>query len=240
MADDGIAFDGTTPERAAPGRRRGGVPGARRGASPRAAIACACAIAAPRRSRTTASTGRRSPPACPTRADLYIANRGHRLIGLVPRARGRRVLDSQSRPLSARSRAMCWRAAAPPAGDRHHRRAIMQRRCRGGCRAAAAPSFPMAWPTPFRAPRRAACAAAAARDLHLEPAARPRLAARSVGAAHPSGACPRPSCISIAGPRSMARSATRKAAAMARGAGARRRAGGEGRAPPRAAAARAS
>ena len=91
---------------------------------------------------------------------------------------------------------------------------------------------------PFRTSRAAARATAAARDLHLEPAARARLAARSVGARASIRRCRRRSFISIAAPRSMAASARRRprpmAAVLARADAAR----GERRAPPRAAAAR--
>ena len=53
-------------------------------------------------------------------------------------------------------------------------------------------------------PCRAARAAAAARGLHLEPAARARLAARSVGGADRARRCRRPSCTSMPARRSMA------------------------------------
>jgi glycosyltransferase involved in cell wall biosynthesis len=81
MADDGIAFDGTTPERAALGGAEG------------AFVSLAEAFAA-RGHRVLVRNRCAAPivhngvdwaplPALPARADLYIANRGHRLIGRV-------------------------------------------------------------------------------------------------------------------------------------------------------------
>ena len=81
MADDGIAFDGSTPERAPLGGAEG------------AFVALAEAFAA-RGHRVLARNRCAAPlvrngvdwaplPGLPSRADLYIANRGHRLIGRV-------------------------------------------------------------------------------------------------------------------------------------------------------------
>lgn len=81
MADDGIAFDGTTPERAPLGGAEG------------AFVALANAFAA--RGHRVLARNRCAAPlvwngvdwaplsGLPGRADLYIANRGHRLIGRV-------------------------------------------------------------------------------------------------------------------------------------------------------------
>ena len=87
MADDGIAFDGRTPERAP------------LGGAEAAFLALAEAFAA--RGHRVQVRNRCAAPlshngvawakladGVPARADLYIANRGHRLIGLVPARRG--------------------------------------------------------------------------------------------------------------------------------------------------------
>jgi glycosyltransferase involved in cell wall biosynthesis len=90
MADDGIAFDGATAE-AGP-----------LGGAETAFVALAEALAArghkvEARSRCAASLCHRGvdwvpvTAAAPRSCDLYIGNRGHRLIGLVPRP-GRRLL----------------------------------------------------------------------------------------------------------------------------------------------------
>lgn len=88
MTDDGIAFDGLTPERAPLGGAEG------------AFLALAEALAARGhrvmvRNRCAAPLTHRgvdwAPLAAglPSECDLYIGNRGHRLIGLVPSARRR-------------------------------------------------------------------------------------------------------------------------------------------------------
>jgi glycosyltransferase involved in cell wall biosynthesis len=87
MADDGIVFDGTTPERAPLGGAEG------------AFVSLAEALAA--RGHRVLARNRCAAPllyrgvdwapltaAPPARADLYIANRGHRLIGRVAARRG--------------------------------------------------------------------------------------------------------------------------------------------------------
>jgi glycosyltransferase involved in cell wall biosynthesis len=89
LADDGIAFDGATAE-------TGPLGGAETAFVALAEALAARGHAVEARSRCAAPLRHRGvnwapidgvPPPC----DLYIANRGHRLIGLVPRAR-RRVL----------------------------------------------------------------------------------------------------------------------------------------------------
>ena len=97
MADDGIAFDGTTPERAP------------LGGAESAFVSLAEAFAA--RGHRVLVRNRCAAPVLhngvdwaplarlPERADLYIANRGHRLIGLVPAARGAFWLHNPGRYL---------------------------------------------------------------------------------------------------------------------------------------------
>ncbi len=88
MTDDGIAFDGTTPGRAP------------LGGAEAAFLTLAEALAA--RGHRVTVRNRCAAPLChrgvdwapldsglPETCDLYIANRGHRLIGLVPRAKRR-------------------------------------------------------------------------------------------------------------------------------------------------------
>lgn len=88
MTDDGIAFDGTTPQRSP------------LGGAEAAFLTLAEALAARDhavlvRNRCTAKLVHNRVEwaplelGVPDRCDLYIANRGHRLIGLVPRARRR-------------------------------------------------------------------------------------------------------------------------------------------------------
>jgi len=88
MTDDGLEFDGATPER----RPLGGAEAAflslaeafaARGHAVRVCNNCAAPLTRNGVAWTPISAG--VPEAC----DLYIGNRGHRLIGLVPRARRR-------------------------------------------------------------------------------------------------------------------------------------------------------
>ena len=88
MADDGIAFDGRTAER---GPSAGPRPHSRR--SPKhwrgAATGLRCATAAAPPSAIRVSIGRLCRTAFRPACDLYIGNRGHRVIGLVPQAKRR-------------------------------------------------------------------------------------------------------------------------------------------------------
>ena len=88
MTDDGVEFDGTTPDH----RPVGGAEAAflslaeafaRRGHAVRVCNNCAAPLTRDGVEWTPIKKG--VPEAC----DLYIGNRGHRLIGLVPKARGR-------------------------------------------------------------------------------------------------------------------------------------------------------
>ena len=237
MADDGIVFDGTTPERrrwAAPRRRSWRSP--RR--SPRAAIACSV------RNRCAAP----------------LAHNGVDWAPLADgTARARRSLHRQSRPSPDRPGAAARRAcsgftipAAICAKPRYvwallrHRPVIVTI---GAYHAATVPwwmpsggraviPYGIADAVP-RTPRRRV-----RRRRRARSSPRTRCAASIGCSICGSGAsirrCPRPSCISIAGPRSMATRRRRQGGGDGGGAGARRRARGEGRAPPRAAAARAT
>jgi len=89
MADDGIVFDGTTPSRAPLGGAEAAfltVAEALAARGHRVFVRNRCATALPYRGVDWAPLASGTPERC----DLYIANRGHRLIGLVPRA-GRRL-----------------------------------------------------------------------------------------------------------------------------------------------------
>ncbi len=86
MADDGIAFDGRTPEKGPLGGAESAFISvaealARRGHSVVAATNCAAALA------HKGVEWRPIGDGLPDEADLYIANRGDRLLTLVPRAR---------------------------------------------------------------------------------------------------------------------------------------------------------
>jgi len=86
MADDGIAFDGTSPEKGPLGGAESAFVAvaealARRGHSVLAATNCPAAIVHNGVEWCPISGG------LPEEADLYIANRGDRLLALVPRAR---------------------------------------------------------------------------------------------------------------------------------------------------------
>ena len=88
LADDGVSFDGRTPEERPLGGAESAVVGlvealARRGH--RVTVANKCESPLDHRGVAWRKLG----DGMPERADLYIANRGHRLIGLVPRARSR-------------------------------------------------------------------------------------------------------------------------------------------------------
>jgi glycosyltransferase involved in cell wall biosynthesis len=88
MADDGIAFDGTTPSRGPLGGAEGAfltLAEALAGRGHRVMVRNRCAAPLLHNRVDWAPLER----GIPEEADLYIANRGHRLIGLVPRARCR-------------------------------------------------------------------------------------------------------------------------------------------------------
>lgn len=87
MADDGIAFDGTTPARAPLGGAEAAFVAlaegfAARGHRVRVRNRCPAPVTVDGVDWAPLVDG------VPARADLYIANRGHRLIGLVPARRG--------------------------------------------------------------------------------------------------------------------------------------------------------
>jgi len=88
MTDDGVEFDGGTPD----GRPLGGAEAAflslaeafaARGHAVRVCNNCAAPLTRNGVEWTPIASG------VPEECDLYIGNRGHRLIGLAPRARGR-------------------------------------------------------------------------------------------------------------------------------------------------------
>jgi glycosyltransferase involved in cell wall biosynthesis len=88
MTDDGIAFDGTTPSRAPLGGAEAAFLTlaealAARGHRVAVRNRCAAALAYHGVDWAPLQSG------LPVESDLYIANRGHRLIGLAPRARRR-------------------------------------------------------------------------------------------------------------------------------------------------------
>ncbi|HUZ73855.1 MAG TPA: glycosyltransferase [Stellaceae bacterium] len=88
MADDGIVFDGTTPERAPLGGAEGAFVALAEGFAARGhGVAVRNRCTAPVR-HNGVDWAPLAAGDLPARADLYIANRGHRLIGLVPAARG--------------------------------------------------------------------------------------------------------------------------------------------------------
>ena len=210
MADDGMAFDGTTPEHAPLGGAEAAFVALAEGFAARGhRVLVRNRCAAPVRHNGVDW----APPGegLPARADLFIANRGHRLIGAMP-ARARRLLAAQSRPLSAQA-ALSLGTGAPSPGDRHYRhlsrghRAVVdaERRARRH-------SLWHGRAVPGAAP--AARTPAAARDLHLEPAARIGLAARSLGAAHSSRPA-RGGAASLLRPRGLWRAGAAKSAPMA-------------------------
>jgi glycosyltransferase involved in cell wall biosynthesis len=87
MADDGIAFDGSTPARAPLGGAEAAFVALAEGFAARGhRVSVRNRCAAP----VTVNGVAWAPLAAgmPARADLYLANRGHRLIGLVPARRG--------------------------------------------------------------------------------------------------------------------------------------------------------
>src|ERR1700730_7999472 len=89
MTDDGIAFDGTTPSRAPLGGAEAAfltVAEALAARGHRVTVRNRCAVPLTHRGVDWAPLATGMSDAC----DLYIANRGHRLIGLMPRA-GRRL-----------------------------------------------------------------------------------------------------------------------------------------------------
>lgn len=89
MTDDGIAFDGLTPERSPLGGAEAAfltVAEALAARGHRVKVRNRCAAPLMHKGVDWAPLAIGTPERC----DLYIANRGHRLIGLVPRA-GRRV-----------------------------------------------------------------------------------------------------------------------------------------------------
>ena len=88
MADDGVAFDGRSPERGPLGGAEGAFVAlaealAARGNQVRAFTNCPAPLSYKGVDWTPIAQG------LPETADLYIANRGDRLIGLVPRAKSR-------------------------------------------------------------------------------------------------------------------------------------------------------
>lgn len=88
MTDDGIAFDGTTPASAALGGAEAAfltVAEALAARGHRVKVRNRCAAALTHRGVDWAPLDASLPESC----DLYVANRGHRLIGLVPHAKRR-------------------------------------------------------------------------------------------------------------------------------------------------------
>jgi glycosyltransferase involved in cell wall biosynthesis len=88
MADDGIVFDGLTPSRAPLGGAEAAfltLAEALAARGHRVNVRNRCAAPLTHNGVDWAPLDRGMPDAC----DLYIANRGHRLIGLVPKARRR-------------------------------------------------------------------------------------------------------------------------------------------------------
>ena len=88
MADDGVEFDGSTPERQPLGGAEAAFLAlaealAARGHEVRVANNCPAPLARNRVAWTPIAEG------VPEECDLYIGNRGHRLIGLAPKARAR-------------------------------------------------------------------------------------------------------------------------------------------------------
>jgi glycosyltransferase involved in cell wall biosynthesis len=88
MTDDGMAFDGATPERAPLGGAESAFVAlaeafALRGHGVQVRNRCAARL-----HHNGVDWAPLAAGDLPARADLYIANRGHRLIGLVPAARG--------------------------------------------------------------------------------------------------------------------------------------------------------
>ena len=202
MADDGIAFDGATAE-AGP-----------LGGAETAFVALAEALAAARPS------GRGAQP-----LPAPLCHNGVRWAPLVGRCSARlRSLHRQSRPPGHRAcpprrsggcsgctirRGYLKKAAQSVAARLRYRPTLVTT---GAYHAATVPRWlpcggreiiPYGVLDRFRA-RRTARAAAAARGLHLEPAARPRLAARSLDRADRARRCRKPSCTSMPDRRSMA------------------------------------
>jgi len=88
MADDGVEFDGSTPERQPLGGAEAAFLAlaealAARGHEVRVSNNCPAPLARNRVAWTPIAEG------VPEECDLYIGNRGHRLIGLAPKARAR-------------------------------------------------------------------------------------------------------------------------------------------------------
>jgi hypothetical protein len=91
MADDGIVFDGTTPERAPLGGAEGAfvaLAEALAARGHRVLVRNHCAAPLVHNGVTWTRLDEARAERRTGRADLYIANRGHRLIGRVPAARG--------------------------------------------------------------------------------------------------------------------------------------------------------
>ena len=204
MADDGVAFDGRMAEIAP------------FGGAETAFVALAEALAARGHSVEVRNRcdealthngvhwlplARGMPETC----DLYIGNRGHRVIGLVRRGETAALLAAQPGAISAQA-AQCLAARLVSADLGRDRRLSRQN----------GPGLAAAWrgrDDPLRRPRplsrrRAARAAAAARDLYLEPVARARLAARPLGRDGSRPRSPRRNCTSTPDRRFTVRSAS--------------------------------
>ncbi len=200
MADDGIEFDGTTPEHAPLGGAEAAFVALAEGFAARGhrvLVRNRCGTALCHHGVEWAPLG----DGLPARADLFIANRGHRLIGAMPASRGIFWLHNPGRYL--RKPRYLWALA-------RHRPVIVTT---GAYHAATVPWWmpsggraviPYGMAAPFQASRAAARAPAAAGDLHLEPVARIRTGCSISGRGGFTPSCPRRSSIFIAAPRSMA------------------------------------
>ena len=226
MADDGIAFDGAMAETAPLGGAETAfvaLAEALAGRGHRVEVRNRCAAALTHNGVRWAPLSADIPEAC----DLYIGNRGHRVIGLVRRA-GRRLFWLHNPAGHLRKPRNLWRLA-------RYRPLLV---ATGAYHAATIPAWlPCAGRRiiPYGvldrlSPRDAARAAAAACDLYLEPVARARLAARSVGRADPP-AVPGAELHIYAGGAVYGRAALPKAGTDGRDPGPRRHARRHRRAP---------
>ena len=197
---------------------------------PRAATGSRRAAIARRRCGIAASTGRRSRAVCRDTCDLYIGNRGHRVIGLVPRPRRRLFwLHNPARylrkPRIAVARSRWYRPLLVTTGAYHAEHDPRLAAAMAGGR-----SSPTASSTGSATPSRAS------RRRRARSSPRTRCAGStgcSICGSRGSGRrCRRPSCTSMPGRRSMAAASKQRTtmdAVLARADALR----GAGRAPPR-------
>ena len=180
MADDSVAFDGAMAESGPLGGAETAFVAlaealAARGHSVEVHNRCEAALT--HKGVQWLPLARDMPRAC----DLYIGSRSHRVIGLVRGAR-RRLFWLHNPAHYLRKPRNVWRLAwwrpTLVVTGAYHARTIPWWIPRGGCE-----TIPYGVLERFRNATRAR-AAAALRDIHLEPAARARLAARYMGDAY--------------------------------------------------------